>query len=258
MHRGLPIVVAILIITAAASSGQTPAELARALAQDSIAGRDSFERYCASCHGVDGRGQGPAAEALRSTPPDLTTLTRRNAGTFPRAELQSYVEGVGRSVPAHGTGDMPVWGPIFRGLDPSSERARIRVQNLVAYVESLQAPPESVSVAPTPQTGAQLFRSYCASCHGVDARGAGPLADVLRTVPPSLTEYAIRNNGVFPSERVRQIIDGRHVPAHGDTEMPVWGRAFMREPGGGDDVTIRARIDALVAYLASIQEQRAE
>jgi mono/diheme cytochrome c family protein len=257
MYRRIPIALTLVVITTAAGSSQTPAELARALAQDSIAGRDSFERYCASCHGVDGRGQGPAAAALRSNPPDLTTLTRRNAGTFPRVELRSYVEGVGRSMPAHGTGDMPVWGPIFKGLDPSPERVRIRVQNLVAYVESLQVPPESATAAPTPLTGAQLFRAYCASCHGVDARGAGPLADVLRNVPPSLTEYAIRNNGVFPSERVRQIIDGRHVPAHGDTEMPVWGRAFMREPGG-DDATVRARIDALVAYLQSIQEQRAE
>jgi mono/diheme cytochrome c family protein len=122
-------------------------------------------------------------------------------------------------------------------------------------VESLQLPADAPAQPMPADTGAQLFRAYCASCHGVDGRGAGPVTEALRTIPPDLTEFALRNAGVFPGERLRQIIDGRHVTAHGTTEMPVWGRVFMREPGGDPDVA-RARIDALVKYLESIQQRR--
>ena len=59
------------------------------------------------------------------------------------------------------------------------------------------------------ELGRDLFRVYCATCHGVDGRGAGPMASELRRLPPSLTSYAVRNGGVFPSERLRTIIDGR-------------------------------------------------
>jgi mono/diheme cytochrome c family protein len=111
---------------------------------------------------------------------------------------------------------------------------------------------------PQPDHGRALFFTYCASCHGADARGVGPLADVLRSQPPSLTEFAIRNHGVFPAERLQRIIDGKDqsVRAHGSFEMPVWGDAFRQREGLTVE-GVRARIEAIVRYLAGIQERRA-
>jgi hypothetical protein len=80
----------------------------------------------------------------------------------------------------------------------------------------------------------------------------------MHRLPPNLTTFAMRNGGVFPSERLRQIIDGRGVPSHGDRQMPVWGSAF--KPTGTDraDDNSRARIEAIVEYLNGIQERPGE
>ncbi|MGQ0736741.1 MAG: c-type cytochrome [Acidobacteriota bacterium] len=102
--------------------------------------------------------------------------------------------------------------------------------------------------------GSYLFRTYCASCHGVSARGDGPLAASMRRRPPNLTEIAKRHKGTYPSEKVFRIIDGREkVPGHGGPDMPVWGDSFRNALEGGDEQTVRARIQALVGYLESIQ-----
>jgi mono/diheme cytochrome c family protein len=216
---------------------------------DSLVGKDSFEAYCASCHGSDGRGGGPVARALKGTPADLTALASRNGDVFPRDRVRATLTGAGRTVSAHGTTEMPIWGPLFRAFE-SDARARVRIDNLVKHVETLQARP-----ARTGESGAALFRTYCASCHGSDGRGAGPMADQLRRLPPSLTSFAARNGGLFPSERVRRIIDGRDIPSHGTTEMPVWGDAFRRSREGLSDAAAAARIDAIVRFLESIQER---
>jgi len=106
---------------------------------ESMTGEDSFRFYCASCHGVSGRGDGPVGTSLKTRPPDLTLLTRRNGGTFPRGNVISFVTGVSDKLPTHGPSDMPVWGPIFRALDPSDARVKIRIDNIVTFIESLQA-----------------------------------------------------------------------------------------------------------------------
>jgi hypothetical protein len=80
----------------------------------------------------------------------------------------------------------------------------------------------------------------------------------MRHSPPDLTKFSTRNGGVFPSVRLTRIIDGREVAAHGDREMPVWGDAFMAVPGGVTPQEVNDRIDAIVKYLASIQERPAE
>lgn len=108
------------------------------------------------------------------------------------------------------------------------------------------------------EADAQLFHTYCASCHGVTGHGDGPAAGEFRKIPPDLTKYTARNGGVFPSERVRQIIDGRGVPAHGNREMPVWGDAFRSGRGALSAEGVTARIDAIVRYLTAIQERSAE
>lgn len=86
----------------------------------SVAGGDLFAFYCATCHGRDGKGNGPVAAALKTAPPDLTLLARRNGGTFPQRRVEAFVTNNGETpASAHGTTEMPVWGPVFRGLDPS-------------------------------------------------------------------------------------------------------------------------------------------
>jgi mono/diheme cytochrome c family protein len=121
------------------SSGQTTGPKNPPLVISSMDGRDLFQFYCATCHGRDGRGGGPVVPALRVPPPDLTTIAARNGGTFPTARVESFVTGdQDRPTPAHGSKDMPVWGPIFRGLDPSDAMNKVRIANIVGYIESIQ------------------------------------------------------------------------------------------------------------------------
>jgi mono/diheme cytochrome c family protein len=246
----IPAVAALLALSgwqtarpAAAGSQQPPSVLI-----ESLAGRDSFGLYCAPCHGAGGRGDGPVASALRSRPSDLTTLAQRNNGAFPRERVRDFVTGMGRPLAAHGTTEMPVWGPLFHAFE-SDARVRERIANLLTYIESIQVPTTGVNDA-----GSQLFRTYCASCHGASGRGNGPLADQLRRPPPDLTQFTRRNGGMFPSERVYRIIEGRDIPSHGDREMPIWGDIFKV---GSSGLEVRARIDAIVRYLAGIQERGA-
>jgi len=114
----------------------------------STAGRDLFEFYCASCHGRDGKGGGHVASALKVPPPDLTTLAQRNRGTFPAARVEALIKGEERLPPtAHGASDMPVWGPIFRGLDHRETVNAARIENIVKYLESLQVKARAEPVA---------------------------------------------------------------------------------------------------------------
>lgn len=76
-------------------------------------------------------------------------------------------------------------------------------------------------------SGVEMYRSYCASCHGINGKGSGPAAGALRKVPPDLTLLAKHNNGHLPDFRILRIIDGYEIEAaHGSREMPVWGDYF--------------------------------
>lgn len=115
--------------------------------------------------------------------------------------------------------------------------------------------PPAQTTPPAP-SGATLYRTYCAVCHGPDAHGRGPLASSLRVAPTDLTQLARRSGGTFPGLAVTRSIDGRDtVRGHGTGDMPVWGDAFERSTEAGPDA-VRARIEALVSYLASVQEPR--
>ena len=105
--------------------------------------------------------------------------------------------------------------------------------------------------------GRELFNTYCASCHGASGVGNGPAAASMRRTPPDITGLASANGGVFPVERARRIVDGREVEAHGDRDMPVWGDAFKALQGSRSEEDVRARIGAILDYLASIQRRRA-
>ncbi len=103
--------------------------------------------------------------------------------------------------------------------------------------------------------GKDLFKSYCASCHGLDAKGNGPMAASLKVAPSNLRRISIRNHDVFPLMRVEKIIAGEELTTgHGSSEMPVWGPIFSRVT---TDVDLgRVRIDNLARYLRDIQDMK--
>jgi mono/diheme cytochrome c family protein len=135
------LVAALLVAPTLSSQTQTPppsGQITRPpLVIKSLDGRDLYDFYCASCHGKTGRGDGPEAKKLKVAPPDLTTLSAANQGRFPRDRVQEVLTGE-RPTVSHGSKEMPVWGDVFKFLDPSDQRAKTRVANLVNYLESLQ------------------------------------------------------------------------------------------------------------------------
>jgi mono/diheme cytochrome c family protein len=102
--------------------------------------------------------------------------------------------------------------------------------------------------------GKQKYDLYCASCHGAAGKGDGALAASLKKHPADLTQLARKNGGKFPTETVTKFIDGRtRDDAHLKSDMPVWGDAFSKSSETGTPEQVKARIDALVKYLESIQ-----
>jgi mono/diheme cytochrome c family protein len=103
-------------------------------------GKQMYASYCASCHGVDGKGAGPVAPSLNRSPADLSVLSRNNGGKFPTDHITAVLQ-FGAEASAHGTAEMPVWGPVFNKLDenaPQSALRALRISNLVQYIETLQ------------------------------------------------------------------------------------------------------------------------
>jgi len=98
-----------------------------------------FRAYCASCHGADAKGKGPAAPALKARVPDLTLLAKRNGGKFPAARVRNMIMG-DEVLAAHGSREMPVWGPIFHQIEWDVDRGNVRLENLVKYLQSIQSP----------------------------------------------------------------------------------------------------------------------
>jgi len=120
-----------------------------------------------------------------------------------------------------------------------------------------QAP--SVNPADAAQSsneGRVLFQTYCASCHGATGVGNGPVAEAMKRKPANLTLYDVSNGGVVPVAKLRRVIDGRDVAAHGTSDMPVWGYVFRFTKEGADEAVVKARIDAIVAYIVAIQARR--
>jgi mono/diheme cytochrome c family protein len=103
--------------------------------------------------------------------------------------------------------------------------------------------------------GRQSFRSYCATCHGPEGRGDGPVAEHLVDKPADLTQLSRNNGGEFPFEEVVKTIDGRDTKrAHGNPDMPVWGDAFKQTRDDPDEAAVQQKIEELAHFLQSIQE----
>lgn len=99
-------------------------------------GQQMFMSYCAPCHGRTGKGDGPAARALTPRPSDLTQLAKRHGGSLSQKDLEDKMNGLTAS-PAHGSTDMPVWGPMFRQMRGNDQ---VRMHNLKEYIDTIQAP----------------------------------------------------------------------------------------------------------------------
>jgi mono/diheme cytochrome c family protein len=121
-----------------AAQAQQQTQIVRESAKTTPAedGAAMFSTYCAVCHGTTGKGNGPAATALKRQPADLTQLTKRNNGSFPAIKVGLIIKG-DEVLASHGSRDMPIWGKIF--IDMEGERlASLRIHNLTEYVRTLQ------------------------------------------------------------------------------------------------------------------------
>jgi len=140
----MPRIVWVSALCLAAATGvalgaqRSTADKPASLLTPSLTGRDNFNAYCAPCHGRNGTGDGPVAPALKTRPADLTTLARRSGGVFNARRVEAFVTNGTTTVAAHGSSEMPVWGPTFMALEPSDQLVRIRIANVVGYIESLQ------------------------------------------------------------------------------------------------------------------------
>ena len=134
-----------MLITFAIAQQAAPAQSAPVVKHVPIksappnSGKDMFNNYCAVCHGKDGKGSGPAAAALKTPPADLTVLAKSSGGKYPAPHVAAVIRGQATTT-AHGSQDMPVWGPLFSSISQGHEaQVQQRITNLVTYVETLQA-----------------------------------------------------------------------------------------------------------------------
>jgi len=138
MHLPTLLLSATVLCLFSATAAQKKPDVNRASATIPASGKQTYMQYCASCHGVDARGTGPASSSLKTPPPDLTTLAKRHSGKFP----EQYVTDVlrfGIRIVAHGSSDMPTWGPIFGALENYNDaEVQKRIKSLCDYLASLQ------------------------------------------------------------------------------------------------------------------------
>ena len=140
-----------------------------------------------------------------------------------------------------------------RGANPwRSAAVVLAVVILFGWMAGIAGAQDSEQAA----VGKVTYRVYCQSCHGAGGKGDGKLAEMMKVMPADLTQLSKKNGGTFPAERVRKAIDGREeVLAHGSREMPIWGQVFVDNASNEEDTKVK--IQHLVAYLESIQEQGA-
>jgi len=137
---GVWIAVSCFAFCAPAARGQTksPAEASYERLIYSVKGPDLYRAHCAACHGFDGQGGGTVAPELKVKPPDLTVLAKNSGGKFPAERIGRVISGDEPSLLAHGSREMPIWGPIFHQIENDQDFGNVRMQNLIKYLESIQ------------------------------------------------------------------------------------------------------------------------
>lgn len=138
MHRRIPtlllVLLASVVISSSAQTRNQPHPPTRP-----VDGAGIFRTYCATCHGVDGRGNGPVSKALKQEVPDLTRMALRNNGVFPSIHVRTTILfGADDLIPAHGTKEMPLWGPIFHEIEFDQDMGNVRLENVTKYLASIQ------------------------------------------------------------------------------------------------------------------------
>lgn len=131
---------------------------------------------------------------------------------------------------------------------------RLAVPIVVAITGFIAMPQEKTAEFSGELSGAEMYRTYCASCHGVDGKGAGPAAAAMKKAIPDLTQITRRNKGQFPAFRITHIIDGYEIEAaHGSRDMPIWGDYFRNKKR--DDAIVQLREHNLTEFIRSIQQK---
>jgi len=141
-NRILPfaaIAAGILSLWSWSQTPQKPVPLAPTKLIYSIKGPDLYRAHCAACHGADAKGNGPVAPALKVRMVDLATIARRNGGKFPADRVRKIISGE-EILAAHGSREMPIWGPIFHQIEQDQDWGEPRLTNLVNYLQSIQKP----------------------------------------------------------------------------------------------------------------------
>jgi mono/diheme cytochrome c family protein len=134
-RKVLGVTLALALPVVAAAQDKTPkVKLGPAPITNASDGGEMYQSYCATCHGKTGRGDGPAATALKMRPADLTQLTKTHPGGLSQKDFEDRVNGMAMPL-AHGSSPMPVWGPVFRAIG----NEQLRIYNLKKYIDSLQA-----------------------------------------------------------------------------------------------------------------------
>ena len=138
IRKVFSLVVLFVCLAAFGESPQREIKYAPVKPTSPASGQEMYTAYCAVCHGNDGKGNGPAAEALKVPPPDLTILARKNDNSYPSDRVRSAIAGDVR-LPAHGSKDMPVWGELFWHMSQGhSSEVQLRINNLNKHIESMQ------------------------------------------------------------------------------------------------------------------------
>lgn len=136
MQRRVPTLLLVLLVSLAVSA-QISNQQQPAIRP--VEGATIFRNYCASCHGIDGRGKGPVARALKRDVPDLTRLSLRNGGAFPGIHVRTIIMfGEDELLSAHGSKEMPMWGSIFHEIEFDQDLGNVRLENVTKYLESIQ------------------------------------------------------------------------------------------------------------------------
>jgi mono/diheme cytochrome c family protein len=135
------VAIALLIMGVIASGQNAPGTSAPSAPSTSliysVKGVDLYRAHCAACHGLHGKGDGPAAAAMKVMPPDLTLLSKSHGGQFPAAQVKKTISG-DEVVASHGSPDMPIWGAIFHRIEYDQDLGDVRLVNLTKYLESIQ------------------------------------------------------------------------------------------------------------------------